>query len=254
MIIDIHAHVHANAVNRDIEEQSLLDDMDRNGIDLRVISALDTWDASEGNKFVSNLVSRMPGRLMGCAVANPKDPDCASKIAQDLCLPGMAMLEMNSFEHGYYPDVCPGVERVLDVAEKMSIPVKVFTGIGCRSMPQQWMKHVRNHPSIPFIFLHMGCFDYGYGCIDLVNRTENLYIETSNQYEVQILKKACRSAPRDRILFGSMWPDRLTRCSLDVFDTLSPDDSFLQMLHGENAAKLLGIGTVESHCSSPANR
>lgn len=128
MIIDIHAHVHADGVNRDVQEQALLDDMDRNGIDLRVISALDAWDMSEGNKYVSNLVSRIPGRLLGCAVANPKDPDCASKIAQDLCLPGMAMLEMNSFEHGYYPDVCPGVEQVLDVAEEAGVPVKVFYG------------------------------------------------------------------------------------------------------------------------------
>ena len=107
------------------------------------------------------------------------------------------MLEFNSVEHGYYPDACSGIEDVLAVAEERRVPVKVFTGIGSRSMPQQWLGHVRRHPDLVFLFLHMGCFDYGYGCVDLGKEIPNIYLETSNQYEVQILKKAVTSLPKD---------------------------------------------------------
>lgn len=239
MVIDFHAHVGRRSDDPDVMEGALLEDMDRNGIDLRVVSALEGWETVEGNEYVSSLVSRHPGRLVGCAIANPKERDCGEKARRALDLPGMALVEMSSFEHGYYPDSCEGVEEVLAVAEERGVPVKVFTGIGCRSMPQQWMGHVRRHPGIPFIFLHMGCFDYGYGCIDLVKEADNLYLETSNQYELQILRKAVAQVSPSRMVFGSMWPSRLTKCSLDVFDTLEVDEEFRREVFGGTAECIL---------------
>lgn len=238
MIIDIHAHIRCNPADQHAEEEALLRDMERNGIGLRVVSALDGWDYDEGNAYVSDLVGRHPDVLLGCAVVNAKAKGAVEAAERALSLPGMGMLELNSLEDGYYPDSCPGVEGVLDVAERRGVPVKVFCGIGSRSMPQQWMGHVRRHPSIPFVFLHMGCFDYGYGCIDLASEVPNLYLETSNQYELQILRKAVNAAPRDRLVFGSMWPERLTKCSLDVFDTIGVDDEFRRLTFEENGAVL----------------
>lgn len=240
MVIDFHAHVRRRPDAQEEEERALLEDMERNGIDRRVVSALDGWPADEGNEYVSSLVSRHPLRLVGCVVANPKEEGCGEKTRRALALPGMALVEMNSFEHGYYPDACEGVEEVLAVAGERGVPVKVFTGIGCRSMPQQWMGHVRRHPEIPFVFLHMGCFDYGYGCIDLVGEADNLYLETSNQYEMQILRKAVSQVPPSKLLFGSLWPSRLTRCSLDVFETVGIDEAFRAEVFGGSAERLLG--------------
>lgn len=241
MIIDIHAHIRRNPDDQAAEEAALLADMERNGIGRRVVSALDGWGIEEGNTYISDLVSRHPDVLVGCAVVNPKEPGAAEAAERALSLPGMGMLELNSLEHGYYPDYCPGVEDVLAVAERHGVPVKVFTGIGSRSMPQQWMGHVRQHPATPFVFLHMGCFDYGYGCIDLASEEDNLYLETSNQYEMQILRKAVNSAPPERLVFGSMWPERLTRCSLDEFETVGVTDEFRTLTFEKNGARLLEI-------------
>lgn len=240
MIIDFHAHVGRQSKDLRANELALFDDMNRNGIDLRVISALEGWSTEEGNEYISGLVSRHSDRLLGCAVVNPKERSCGESLRRALRLPGMAVVEMNSFEHGYYPDSCDGVEEALSVVEEFGVPVKVFTGIGCRSMPQQWMGHVRRHPRIPFIFLHMGCFDYGYGCVGLVKEAVNLYLETSNQYEMQILRKAVAQVPPNRLLFGSMWPDRLTKCSLDVFETVGVDAAFRREVFGGTAERLLG--------------
>lgn len=239
MIIDIHAHLQCNPGNQLAEEAELLRDMERCGIGLRVISALGDWEYEEGNDCVSEVVMRHPDRLLGCAVVNAKRARCEEEAERALSLPGMGMIELNSLEDSYYPEICPGVEKVLQVASRHGVPVKVFCGIGSRSMPQQWMVHVRRHPEIPFVFLHMGCFDYGYGCIDLACEVDNIYLETSNQYEMQILRKAVQMAPPDRLVFGSMWPERLTRCSLDVFDTVEVPEGFRTRVFEENAMPLI---------------
>lgn len=241
MVVDIHAHIKRNYKNPEEEEKKLLMDMERNKIDFRVVSSLEGLSVDEANQYISNLVSRYPERLTGCAVINPKEADCGEKAERALGLPGMVMLELNSLEHGYYPDSCEGVEVVLSAASRKKVPVKVFTGIGSRSMPQQWIPYVKKHPELKFVFLHMGCFDYGYGCVDLAVQYPNVYLETSNQYEVQILKKAVMTVPGEKMLFGSSWPERLTRCSLDVFDMFHLDTAYTQAMFGKNAEELLNL-------------
>ncbi len=122
MIVDIHSHIKRNLSCQEEEEKKLLLDMEKNKVDVRVVSAMDGWTVEEGSRYISGFVSAHPGRLVGCAVINPKEEDCNKKAAEVLTLPGMAMLEFQSVEHGYYPDTCDGIERVLQVAEKKRGP------------------------------------------------------------------------------------------------------------------------------------
>ena len=66
----------------------------------------------------------------------------------------------------------------------------------------------------------------------------NIWLETSNQYEVQILKKVLMTVSEDKVLFGSMYPERFTRCSLDVFDMLRPKEEWKKAWLGGNAERL----------------
>ncbi|MCD8171534.1 MAG: amidohydrolase, partial [Clostridiales bacterium] len=86
----------------------------------------------------------------------------------------------------------------------------------------------------------MVCFHYGYGCVDLAGEYPNIYLETSNQYEGQILKKAVTTLPKEKLVFGSSYPERLTRCSLDVFDMFQLDDTYKSYLFEKNGARILG--------------
>lgn len=243
MITDIHSHIRRNSAGQEEEERKLLLDMEKNKVDFRVVSALEGWSIDAGNRYISGFVSAHPNCLAGCAVINPKEDNCGETARKALELPGMVMLEFNSVEHGYYPDTCRGIEDVLAVAEEKRVPIKVFTGIGSRSMPQQWLGHVRKHPDLTFVFLHIGCFDYGYGCVDLGREIPNIYLETSNQYEVQILKKAVTSLPKEKLVFGSSYPERLTRCSLDVFDMFHLNETYREYLFGKNGARILKLGS-----------
>ena len=119
--------------------------------------------------------------------------------------------------------------------------VKVFVGIGARSIPQQWEFWAKKYPKIKFIFLHMGCFDYGYTCIDVASRNKNIFIETSNQYELQILRKSINTLDSHKILFGSMYPYRLTSTGLKIFDMLNLKKQYLNLIFNHNARSILKI-------------
>lgn len=239
MIVDIHSHIKYMPEQNNYEEEKLLQDMEKNEIVKRVVSTLEGRSTREINDYISDLVTRHPDKLIGCAVINPKEFDAVEETKRAIELPGIAMVEFNSLEHSYYPDVEKNLEEIFAVIEEKQMPVKVFTGIGSRSMPHQWIKHVEKHPRINFIFLHMGCFDYGYGCIDLVTRYANLYVETSNQYEVQILRKAFTTLSSDRIAFGSLFPERLTKCSISLFDRFNLEEGYLKDILSETPLQLL---------------
>ena len=87
----------------------------------------------------------------------------------------------------------------------------------------------------------MGCFDYGYTCIDVANRNKNIFIETSNQYELQILRKAINTLNPHKILFGSMYPYRLSSTGLKIFDMLNLSKQNLDLIFSSNARSILKI-------------
>lgn len=239
MIIDIHAHV--NRENNVYKDSELLEDMEKNNIDLRVVSTMEGSSIKEANTYISNLVKKNSNKLIGCAVINPKLDSAIDDINHAISLGNIQMIEFNSFEHGYYPDNCENLEKVLEIIEENNIIVKTFTGIGARSMPHQWEVMAKKFPKVKFIFLHMGCFDYGYNCIDIAKRNDNIYVETSNQYEMQILKKAFNNLDASKIIFGSSFPDRFTKCSIDIFDMFKLEKEELNSIYSDNAKRLLNI-------------
>lgn len=239
MIIDIHAHVKRDAGTHKYLEQELLEDMKKNNITSRVVSAFEGKSIQDQNNYISDFVSRYPDQLIGCAVINPKEDSSIEETRRVLTLPGMKMIEFNSVEHGYFPDSCHNLDQILDILEENKIPVKVFTGIGARSMPQQWAVHAKKHPDLTFIFLHIGCFDYGYSCVDVAAENDNIYVETSYQYEVQVLRKAFSTLPKEKLLFGSSYPTVLTKSSVNVFDMFYLEKDYLESIYHKNAADLL---------------
>nr|WP_249317119.1 amidohydrolase family protein [Bacillus sp. FJAT-50079] len=212
--------------------------MKKNNISLRVVSAIEGKSIHDQNNYISDFVSRYPDQLIGCAVINPKEDNSIEEAKRVLALPGIKMIEFNSVEHGYYPDSCENLDEIFNILGENKIPVKVFTGIGARSMPQQWAVHAKKHPNIPFIFLHIGCFDYGYGCVDLALENENVYVETSYQYEIQVLRKAFSKLPKEKLFFGSSYPTVLTKSSVNLFDMFHLEKDYLENIYYKNAMEL----------------
>lgn len=235
-MIDLHAHINKKEAE---EIEALLRDMDLYGVRKRVISTLSPEPILDNIKFIEECVKNHPDKLIGCAVINPKLPSSLNDIKYALNSKEIAMIEFNPVEHAYFPDFNDNLPIIIDEINKKGLPIKIFTGIGCFGIPQQWEQYIEMYPDTKFIFLHMGCFDYGYTCIDVVARHKNAYVELSNQYELQILRKAFSLLENKKILFGTTYPERLTTSALRVLDAVDIEQEKKDNIYFKNNNEIL---------------
>ena len=241
MIIDFHSHLKWNSESDTYDIGDCLHDMDENDIEKRMISALQGYDITRQNDVVKEAVLQNPDRLIGCAVLNPKEKnviDELNRIIQSGCF---AAIELDSNEHCYFPEIAPHMEEIMGICEENGLIVNVFTGWGCRTMPAQWAFYADRHPNLTMVLLHMGTTDFGYGCVELVKKRKNLFVETSCMYEFPILRKAFANIPKEQFLFGTHYPHKFTDCSIHTFDLLNIQPEVSKALYYENAQRLLHL-------------
>lgn len=237
-MLDIHAYL-----NMEIPTQSLDDlkqDMERYQIQSRVVTPWRYKNTRKANSELSRLVSEEPN-LFVCYRVNPKDEDVIDYVKEGLSNDKVVMFEFDSLEDGYYPDVDKRLEEVVELINTNPKPIKVFTGIGSFSMPHQWEVVAKRHKDLNFILLHCACFDYGYSCVDIVGRNENIFVETSNQYELQILSKMFTNLDSNKIVFGSSYGKRLTRSAIEVFDNYDFTENDKNNIFEGNSNRLIGV-------------
>ena len=70
MIIDFHAHVERDLITKKYDIESIIQDMDANGIGVRMISTLKGKSIRDQNDAMISYVRQYPERLMACAVIN----------------------------------------------------------------------------------------------------------------------------------------------------------------------------------------
>ena len=243
-IIDYHSHLGWDQKNDKYLCDDLLTDMDKNSIQIRQVSALYGYDIPEQNEAVANLVRLHPDRIIGSAVINPKTRNCIDETKKAIDSGLFKSLEFDSMEHCYYPEVCPNIDEIIELAVKANMPINVFTGWGPRTAPAQWAFYAKRHPNMRMVILHMGTTDFGYGCVNLIHDTKNLWAETSCMYEFPILRRAFSSIQENHFLFGTHYPHKFTRCSIDTFDMLHLSDEFRGKLFYTNAKEFLAITEV----------
>ncbi len=240
-IIDYHAHLGWDQKTDSYLGEELLKDMDENGISMRVVSALYGYSIKEQNDAVMKLVKEHPDRIIGSAVINPKERNCIKEMNRVVESGYFRTIELDSMEHCYFPEVCPNIDEIIDIATEANMPVNVFTGWGHRTAPAQWAYYAKKHPDMRMVLLHMGTTDFGYSCVKLVQETPNLWDETSGMYEFPILRRAFAAIPEKYFLFGSHYPHKFTKCSIDTFDMLNLPEAFRERLFHKNVEEFLSL-------------
>ncbi len=242
MIIDLHSHLVRDPATKSYQLAELLKDMEENGIEKRVISTFFGPSLKEANDVVIRAVKEYPDRLIGCAVINPKDDSALEEIERVLAIPEIKMIEFNSLEHGYRPEKWAHVlDPIFERCEAAGVLIKVFTGHGFYTMPEQWAYYSRRFPNLMFIILHMGGTDYSYGTVDLVKEEPNMVLEMSYETELQPLRRAFNEVSSDRLFYGSNYPDNFTDLSLLKYKVLELSSEVSNKLFYENAKKLLNL-------------
>ncbi len=97
---------------------------------------------------------------------------------------------------------------------------------------------IRAFPEVPIILGHMGLY-YPEKALRLAERYENVFLETSFQ-PLKVVREALRVAGRERVIFGSDWPESDPRYALRIARKAARGDGELERrLTGGNIAALL---------------
>lgn len=244
MRIDFHAHLDRNPITKEYDVAGLLQDMEENEIDVRVISTLYGASISSANDKIIELVRQYQDKLIGCAIINPKLDDAVEEVKRISQYDEIKMIEFNSLEHGYRPEkFAYNIDPILKICEEKGLIVKLFTGHGFYTMPEQWVYYTSRFPKITFVILHMGGTDYTYGTVDLLKEagTENLLLETSYETEVPALHKAFKELSDNKFLYGSNYPSNFTNLSILKFNSLDLPKETQEKMFYKNAAQLLKL-------------
>lgn len=242
MIIDFHAHLDRDPITKVYKVDELLEDMRINNINMRVISTLYGSSISAANDKIIELVKQYPDKLIGCALINPKLDDAVEEVKRISQFKEIRMIEFNSLEHGYRPEKFKyNIDPILDICKENKLLVKVFTGHGFYTMPDQWVFYSKRYPELTFIIEHMGGTDYTYGTVDLCKEESNLMLETSYETEVPALNKVFNELSNDLFLFGSNYPSNFTDLAIMKYDDLNLSEETNNKMFSGNARKLLGI-------------
>ena len=137
MIIDYHSHIKWDRDTNQYDTAALLQDMEENQIDKRVVSALAGFSTREQNSAVAELVKANPDRIIGSAVINPKERGCVEEMERIAASGYFKTIELDSMEHCYYPETMPVLDTIIEIAAANHMPVNVFTGWGCRHYPDK---------------------------------------------------------------------------------------------------------------------
>ncbi|MFV0551662.1 MAG: amidohydrolase family protein [Anaerorhabdus sp.] len=241
MIIDYHCHLPWDRDSDQYLIEKLVEDTKENNIDMRVVSALDGYSISEQNDAVISLVKKYPMMFIGCAIINPKEKNCLDELDRVIQSGVIKAIELDSLAHNYYPENEKKINQIIEKAIENNLVINVFTGWGPRTMPAQWAFYAEKYPAAKIVLLHMGTTDFGYGCVELVPQYNNLYVETSCMYEFPILRKAFSKIDSSKFLFGTHYPHKFTKCSIEAFDILNLSEGFRNKLYFENAIEILSL-------------
>ena len=242
MIIDFNAHLDRDPITKKYKVNELLLDMEENGIDKRVVSTFYGKNISLANDEIIDIVRMYPEKLIGCAVINPKLDDSVEEMKRIARYSEIKVVEFNSLEHGYRPEkFAYNLIPIFNIIESKDLIVKVFTGAGFYTMPDQWAFYSRKFPKITFVIECMAGEDFRYGTVDLMKEEKNLMMETSNETEIPAINKIFRIISHDRLLYGSNYPDNFTKLSIMKFEDMELSDESRNHIFYENARKLLNI-------------
>ncbi len=169
-IVDAHAHVGrwpSSYVPRPGEDQ-LLRGMRLTGTSTSIVSSLRsiwTGEVAPGNDEVVALAERLPGRVYGCAVANPHRPGDRTHLEELASRPEVRGLKVHPHTH----DCSLADARydwVLDLAEAHGLPVLGHSFEGTwHSATRHFVEVAARRPGLVLVAGHAGATPHGFAAM-----------------------------------------------------------------------------------------
>lgn len=238
LIYDIHSHLGKTSSGEENNPTQLINELAKYNISKVGISSLSGTSTIEQNNLVYNAMCEYPDKIEGYCFINPKDKNAINEI--DRCLGDYKMkgVKFHSWKHGYYPDNCPQLEDIFKSISSYKVHVQCHSGTAPMATPFTWARWAKKFPNIDFVFTHTGYYEFGYSCIEAVKDIPNIFVETSGQMEVEVLRKSIDILGSNRVVFGVDWPYKITNIEIEKFYELNLSDSDLENIFYKNAMYL----------------
>lgn len=212
MIIDCNVMVGTSINGYCLEHQSLLDQMDRLGVDFSVIFPVQpkTYDLQPQNDYIASLSEKYPDRFIGFARIDPRLAEDSEKELER-CIEGLGLkgLFLHPWEEGYRANSSV-VAALVQKAGLMKIPVIIESGFPWVSNALQVGELAGKCPETSIIMTHGGQLNISGLAQDdaftALRNNPNLMMDTSGVYRQDFIEEVIRDMGSRKVLFGSCSP------------------------------------------------
>ncbi|MGX8700509.1 amidohydrolase family protein [Caproiciproducens sp.] len=234
MIIDSHNHLGVRK-GENFPTETLISWLDKAGVDACVVT---THPEAINNDYVAEAQRQYPDRIIGYAVVNPWDFGAEDELRR--CLGGLGLhgLKLNPIRHGYALDRHEIVDPLFQICEEYDVPILCHGQSDLFNMPGKFDEMARSFPKVKLIMAHMGEPDGVDTAVRVVNRRDNLYMDTAGVM-LHTLQKALAQVDPHKILMGTDASWGRFELSMDLICKATDDETVRQLLMGDNIARIL---------------
>lgn len=237
-IYDIHSHLGKTSSGEENSPTEIVEELRRNGVTKTGISSLSGTSTRAQNDLIYRAMQEYPGVIEGYGFINPKAPDAIEEVHKCLGEYKMNGIKFHSWKHGYYPDNTPQLNDIFFEIQKYGVHVETHVGTAPLSTPYAWADYAKRFPKIDFLFTHTGYYEFGLSTIEAIKKLPNVWVETSGQMDVEVLKKSIEILGPERVVFGVDWPYKLVNIEIEKFYELNVPEDQLEYIFHKNAEYL----------------
>lgn len=238
---DFHSHLGKTSSGEDNNATMLVESLKKYGIEYVGISNLTMPTMEERNDLIYDAMQQYPDFIKGYMYLDFKSPRIYEEIDLRLGQQGFSGCKIVTSKEGIRGDNCPAIKEVMPYVAKYGKVVQVFAGTSPYCTPFVWADLAEKIPNLQLLFTHIACREFGHTLIELIKDLPNTYVETSQNFEVDILKKAVRVLGSERVFFGTDWPYKPTNTEISKFNYLGFTEKELENIYYRNAARVWGI-------------
>jgi hypothetical protein len=231
-VVDAHMHVGDFPLfNVRMDEEGLAATLSHYGIDAAMVFHPD-------NRYVREVVERVEGAY-GLVWANPHVPGFVEEATELLDHPRFLGVKMHPLLDGYHPND-PAVHPLMEELVARGLPVLIHCGHPIFTLPWSIEELAVSFPQAKVILGHMGHGNIVYinGAIDVAERNEHVYLETSGMPMHTKIAEAVERAGPEKVLFGSDAPFHEIGVELRKVQVSGLSDDLIARVLERNARKL----------------
>lgn len=217
-MIDSHVHIGGDAAGFEMNEALVLQSMAKYGIDISIVSNGDSVEYGENHlklptkmqtpqeKTLARIIRfcrSNPGKIYGAFWCKPHHELVTERIDQMIGENRDIIVALKV--HPFLSDLSFSHEKMvpyLDLAAKHNLPVIVHTANDIVDSPLRVYEMACKYPQLKFVMAHMGLGTDNTLALDLMEKAENLYADTT-WVPVETTLEVIRRYGSGRVLFGS---------------------------------------------------